>query len=769
MLFIFISGYQMTELLAKSTGETLAEHTIHCMNAARVLIGSLPYPDEKKQTISRDVLLALAFHDTGKAATGFQRVLRGEQKDWGGRRHEILSAAFARSIPNISLASTLAILTHHKALPADETTSKRHECLPFEQIPFGDCETDVWKQMAQEWHDNRQLFQETWYSICAAWGQVTLASIEPMLCSTLLDPSWLDRSHGKWGQRKSVSYADRHHASLIRGLTIASDHLGSAHKLPPSIPNLKDFQILKSSPRYFQQRASATKGDAILRAPTGSGKTEAALLWVQHNQHINGRLFYVLPYTASINAMYRRLGPGVREDQPGIFGAQHVGVLHSRAISALYSMRDSDTRETSKLRRQATARELAGLAREIWFPVRVLTPHQILRFMLRGKGWEMMLAEVPNSCFVYDEVHAYDARIVGLILGCAKVASRWGARNLFISATLPSFLEKLIRETLGDIRLIEPDLSQVTDKEIANKKRHTLRIAEATLENSLGGVITSIRTSKSTLIVCNHVKTAQNVYCGLKEVFGPDILLLHSRFNQEDRNYLEDRLIGNRTLPKVLVATQVVEVSLDLDFDQMFSEPAPIDALVQRMGRVNRSGNKAPAPIVIFKDQVHPRNLYCNCEGRNHVSDCRVFRSIKELENIENPLSEKALTEAADRVYGSGYQGKDELAFKEGLNHPDLANFEKRLLAGAHQEWVEHVVEKSDNSIEVLPECLVKKYEGRMEQGLWVEANALLVSIRSITLGYLKGKLDVSTDPWRINVPYSSPQDPASRGVGLEL
>src|SRR5947209_10552759 len=119
----------MAELWAKSTGETLAEHTAHCLNAARALINSLPYSDEERQAIACEVLLAIAFHDTGKAATGFQKVLRGEQKDWGGRRHEILSAAFAGSMRDVSDACIFSILTHHKALPADVTYAKRYECL----------------------------------------------------------------------------------------------------------------------------------------------------------------------------------------------------------------------------------------------------------------------------------------------------------------------------------------------------------------------------------------------------------------------------------------------------------------------------------------------------------------------------------------------------------------------------------------------------------------------------------------------------------------
>src|SRR5439155_1766691 len=145
------------------------------------------------------------------------------------------------------------------------------------------------------------------------------------------------RGPGRSAQRKLIPFEERQHASLVRGLMIAADHLGSAGHRPPAIPPLRDYSVLGSreqqpnelpdtarvtkhaaglhghrlASRPFQKRTGAISESAILHAPTGSGKTEAALLWAQKNQVANGRLFYVLPYTASINAMYQRLGPGV--------------------------------------------------------------------------------------------------------------------------------------------------------------------------------------------------------------------------------------------------------------------------------------------------------------------------------------------------------------------------------------------------------------------------------------------------------------------------
>lgn len=741
-------------LLAKSTGETISTHTVWCLKAAKALLASLPFPDEQKRRIKEDVLFTLAVHDVGKAASGFQRMLHGEQKDWAGKRHEVLSASFGSAMPGMSPPVLLAVLTHHKSLPGDGITASGVGCLPCEQLPLDGSTCPVWDEMAKEWRENGQLLTEEWAQICAAWGKDDLSKISFELAFLSLEPAWLNRGFGKRGQRRAIPFHERLHASLVRGLTVASDHLGSAHRVPAPIPDLKRFSVLKYEARPFQIAAAQTKGVAILRAPTGSGKTEAALLWARRNQAPNGRLFYVLPYTASINAMYRRLGSGISPDEPGIFGAENVGLLHSRAAASLYTMLEGKEDDCSRLDRQWNAKELTSLAHEMWFPIRVCTPHQILRYILRGKGWEVMLAEFPNACFIFDEIHAYDPRVVGLTLATAKRLVSWGGRALFLSATLPGFLTALIRQTLGEVPLIVPDAQQERDREILDRKRHSLEIRDGTVMDNLDEISQSTESSGSTLVVCNHVVTAQTVFDRLRSSFGDECLLLHGRFNQRDRNSVERKVV-RRPPPKVLVATQVVEVSLDIDFDQAFLEPAPIDALVQRMGRVNRAGQRCPAPVVVFTKQVNKHHLYCQCPSSAHDLNCRVQRSLKELGRVPNPLSEHDLVDAANRVYLDGYVGDERRAFDEGLSHPDIIDFEGRLLAGAHQDWVEQVIESTDGTVEVLPRCLVKEYKAILRDGLWIEANALLVPLRAQSLSWLRPKLNTSSDPWVINADYS--------------
>ena len=729
----------------KVPGETLSLHTKRCLDAAQSIIKTLPFPNDERKTIENDLLLAVAFHDVGKAATGFQKVLTGEKANWGGKRHEIISASFASNIEGIHPAIIFAILTHHKSIPSDGI-SEIYGCLPSEQIPYQDEQNPVWNEMAKEWQDNYHLFCLEWKTIRSYlhWDSMKSQNNLPPLS---LNPSWLLRTIGKFGQRKAISFNDRLYASIIRGLTITADHLGSANVIPPSsIPDLKTFSVL-NAPRPFQEVIGNIHGSAILRAPTGSGKTEAALLWAQKNQNPNGRLFYVLPYTASINAMHRRLSK--------IFRTENVGLLHHNAIAYLYTMLESDGELTSLLTKQQNALALTQIAHELYFPIKVCTPHQILRHSLRGKGWENMLIEFNNACFVFDEIHAYDPRIVGLTMNSVKLLKKWNSQILFMSATLPQFIHQIIMETMdGEVTFVEPDHGKEKDREILDKKRHRISIKDGTIDDHYENIITSIRQCSSTLIVCNHVKTSQYIFHKIQSDLPNElVVLLHSRFNREDRNRIESHLTSKNPLPKVMVATQVVEVSLDVDFEQGFFEVAPIDAIIQRMGRINRSGNRSPANIEIFTKQLNKFNLYCECKGDEHDKRCKISQTINELQNLSNPISESDLVNAADNVYGSGYQGDDKIKFEEGFNHQDIRNFNDLLLAGACQDWVEKIIEKTDGLIEVLPFNLQDEYERRKKSGLWIEAKNLLVPLRTFSLK--KYPVSKKDDIWIINNEYS--------------
>lgn len=730
-------------ILAKGDGETLSEHTARCLQVAEVLLDNLPFGEDRVQQIREDLQLALAFHDTGKAASGFQKSLEKSARSWG-HRHEILSAAFASAF-GMKEEILLAIITHHKSLPSSGIVVERSS-LPEEEIPWlqtGDSE--IWNTMAEQWYESSQTFEKEWFEICHRLGKEGFVHSRPNLEYRPMDKSWL-----RWNRQASgIPFERRYYAALLRGLLVSSDHIASNRFLDiseiPRIPRLHQYDITRGvATRNFQKVMSETKGNAILRAPTGSGKTLAALLWAARNQQRNGRLFYVLPNIASINAMFMRLRH--------YFGEKNVGVLHSRVASYIYSLRERNDDLLSRMESQARARNMSSVVREMWYPIRVCTPHQILRFTLQGRGWETMLSEFPNSCFVFDEVHAYDPVITGLTLATAKYLSSNNASCLFLSATMPQFLLKMIDKEIPSIQFVQPDLDQPTDKEIMNQTRHRIELIDGDIVSKIELIRNEAEKANSTLIVCNHVASAQSVYGELCRLLGEkDVILLHSRFNRRDRNEIEKQL--QKSLPKVLVSTQVVEVSLDVDFEQGFMEPAPIDALVQRLGRVNRYGKRPPARVRIFSKQLGKHDLY---------DKKLVERSLGVLASLPSVCGEQELVRAADNVYANGYSEEDESLFQQALNHRLIRDFEDNLLAGVHRDWVESIIEKSDGTIDVLPISLLDKYREYEQMGLKLEADDLLVPIRLRSLFGIGEHFDLSADPRLANLPYSKER-------GLEL
>jgi CRISPR-associated endonuclease/helicase Cas3 len=421
---------------------------------------------------------------------------------------------------------------------------------------------------------------------------------------------------------------------------------------------------------------------------------------------------------------------------------------------------DCSSNEAAKM-----AKTISGLARELYHPIRVTTPHQILRVALHGKGWELGLAEFPNACFVFDEIHAFEPLLVGLTLATVKWLKSMGAKVLFASATLPIFLEKMLKKEVGisDENIISPDPVNKDDKTVLDKIRHSVEIRPGSLLSNIEEIINEIRVSgKTALIVCNHVATSQKVYEKLKEEF-KDIKLLHARFNAVDRFNIES-IIQSNNPPRILVATQAVEVSLDLDYECGYIEPAPADALGQRLGRINRKGShpkdsytKSPAQVVLFEEPSYkylPYDEGVTRETINLLQECRL-------------LSEQQLTDIVNKIYGEGYKDDSRDEYIRGLNNPMINGFDKNIIAGTHKDWVENVIEGSDGQMEVLPNDLYIKFKKLRDEKKYLEARMLLVPIQTRQCRRLfKDNVlfrDETLDEYKTSLKYSP-----DRGLDLE-
>jgi CRISPR-associated endonuclease/helicase Cas3 len=162
---------------------------------------------------------------------------------------------------------------------------------------------------------------------------------------------------------------------------MSSEPVASAgNYMPINIPQLSDYNLSPAKLYGFQIMAANSKGNLILRAPTDSGKTEAALLWAQLNQEKNGRLFYALPTTASVNAMYLRINHLFQDTEDRL-----IGLLHSRAISTLYSMFEGENSSDVKANQKAV-RTIGSLVKEMYFPLEYvhLTKYCTIPYEVKG-------------------------------------------------------------------------------------------------------------------------------------------------------------------------------------------------------------------------------------------------------------------------------------------------------------------------------------------------------------------------------------------------
>lgn len=713
---------------AKDSGEPLIVHSTNIFNVAIQICNQLPFGNEINEEIKKELLEICLLHDIGKAAEGFQKMVKGGIS-WSGHRHEILSTAIAFQIAfYLSEEALFAILTHHRNILPIIGGTTFEKCLPDNELPYlqpnilGNLLAEINPEALLVFLDNLQSkFNYNWKYDNISYQVNDLGKLKK---------SWLKRD-----KQLQKSFEQRKKASLLRGLIITCDHLASAWQLlVPTVPKLCNYRnsIIhcelkgnKESLLPFQERCGLIRGSAILKAPTGAGKTLAMLLWASSNQKENGRLFYTLPYTASINAMYKRLQK--------VFPKESVGVLHHKNAAFLFNLLENENNQNAEKK----ARHLAALAHEMYYPIKVLTPHQILRISLRGKGWELGLTELQNGCFIFDEIHAFEPLMAGLIVATAKWLQKMGATILFTSATFPKFLQDIFVKELNILpnNMIEPDETNSKDKKVCDLKRHQIIVTGGSLLSNLSSIINDIvgNTIKTVLIICNYVATSQEVCDELEKKHIP-FMLLHSRFNSEDRNRIEETITSTNP-PRVLVATQAIEVSLDIDYDCGYTEPAPIDALVQRFGRINRKGSRTqPSLVTIFeKESVENGQIYDN----KIVEETILL--LKE-QQYKSALSEQDLVSIVNKVYSEENLIEWFKEYQKGKEYTGIKNFENVMVAGAHEDWTEKIIEKSDEQIEILPFnmidetgnliCLYTEYIDLIKKGNYIKARMLLVSVR---------------------------------------
>lgn len=716
-----MENVSLNQFLAKSDGTTLEEHTRHVITAGNNLIESLPFSHDEKTSWLEKLFQCAVLHDIGKIHPFFQRRLNGDKTV--SIRHEIVSLWFCENFMDISDDILFAIATHHKGIIPHLDGDKRLELFNLQEEMSG--------LYSSASHLLTAKTIDSWAHLMHLNKNATRIMSDIQISKKQIKILW-----EKYQIKSLPDLENRKKLSLMRALLLAADHIGSA-RLENDIPLYKSIITDDFTPRdkagnilsfrSFQNQLRHIETDVILHAPTGSGKTEAALNWVFANQKKNARLFYLLPYTASINAMVTRLQK--------IYGNNTVTALHSKTLDFFYQQLadECSNEDINYVAISQEARTKKNLSSEIFYPVKVATLHQILKTSLKGKGWEFSLFDYKNALFIIDEFHTYDALLTGLMLASIKLFKRlFNAKFFFMSATIPEFmLNKIITEVFdGDYsKLIRPNPNNQSDVEILNRKRHQLFCKQKqSIHDEIPLIKEYLQNGKSVLIIVNNVKTCQNLYDEID--FDGSKRLLHSGFNHKSRIKIENEITNDNISkrPQLLIATQAVEVSLDIDYNVAFVENAPIDALIQRFGRVNRAGKLKNnngeivlAPIYLFENILGKTPFY-----DNEVL-CSTWKFLLELDN--KSLSESDLVKVCNLVYNKGYTETQKKDFERGLNNSTIKNFEENWIAGHWYDWVEEAIESENKKVDILCGNLVDEYDSFIYEKRYIEASQLLVSV----------------------------------------
>ncbi|MCC7203095.1 MAG: CRISPR-associated helicase Cas3' [Nitrospirae bacterium] len=634
----------MTELLAKSSPpETLVEHTGNCLMVFNSVRENYPFlPDLCGAPRFFDHLFAaVALHDVGKSASGFQRELSGGTQ-WG-YRHELLSAALVNGLTPYDDITTkaiaLAIATHHKGV--SELRERFNTTSPIGK--------EVYEARIRELVENldgiNQFIEYLQDAAVRYLGTDSVSFKLPVRQDAMIDPyQRFIRWYANALEDGERPIANPLYPTFLRGFLIACDHLASGGK-NEIVAGIKDTasKLGISQFRPYQSRTGMISGSAFLSAPTGSGKTEASLLWAGNNQDSGRRIYYVLPYTASINAMFSRLS--------GRFGEENVGVLHGKATYFAYkTLLD---RDYSPENAAAFARETQNLSKKLYRPIKVLTPFQIVKAFFGVKGWESQISEMAGGLFIFDEIHAYDPHVTALIIGVIEELARIDARFLFLSATFPKFLKEKIQKILPRMNVVGPEIGDIDGEKLIRTPRHRVRMLDGDITSHVEIMRSELQKGSRVLVVSNTVKRAQELYSSLRD-YSDSAELLHGRFILRDRENKEK----NIDKVQLLVGTQAIEVSLDIDFDTILTEPAPIDALLQRLGRVNRKGSKGVVPVHICTMGSEKDRYFYDIERVLKTVEC--FRDGEEL-------TEDAVCRKVEQVYAQGYNSKEEAEFQSAL------------------------------------------------------------------------------------------------------
>ncbi len=722
-----------------------------------------------RQWLQQWFSFCLMLHDIGKFGRGFQGLVPQlssslvsavpakqylDRHDsvgfrmWQVELRDRLGDLFSKKEQRAILPWLKTVCGHHGTPPKD-LGSIASQLVPNEDIPAAEAFV---RALAQQWLpdlaplttiDKSALKRASWQLAGLAVLSDWLGSDQTIFhydnnANKSLKEYWLDAALPAAQQAINKSELQPKEIAHFTSITQQFDFIAQ----PTPLQAWAEQVEINDSPQLF-----------ILEDVTGAGKTEAAMV-LSHRLLSAGLaqgLYVGLPTMATANGMYDRLRTSYtalfehKQDQakPSLVLAHSASKLSQAFQDSICLPKqlpdrsygaDGDASASAYCNSWlADSRKKALLA-----DVGVGTIDQALLAVLPARHQSLRLFGLKGKVLLVDEVHAYDPYMRSLLSALLEAHSAQGGSAILLSATLPyEFRCELVNAYRQGRGMGKQNLANTTDYplvtqcndqcvlETAIETRASVkrtvgvkRLADVTAAIEL--IVATVQQGRCIAWVCNTIGDARTVYQKLKDdcrIDNDKLTLFHSRFAMVDRQTIEGQvntLFGKRSCAEVrkgqvLIATQVIEQSLDLDFDVLISDLAPIDLLIQRAGRLQRhirdqQGNagsntghdQRPAPCLYLHgpDPEHVENgdwLRDQLPGTqsvyNHVGQLWLGASLLlskqqfAMPEDARELIEGVYGEAAQNTIPAVLQKQSDQAMAENSVRRSMGNFNRLELA----------------------------------------------------------------------------------------
>lgn len=612
--------------------ETIVEHTNELLNQLAYL--KTLYPQALSSEGWELLEVACVDHDLGKMNLKFQEKLQSHQ------------TMLAGEIPHALLSITLLNRKQLESIYAKKDVSALYKAIAFHHY------RDLSKYNSLDYKTERLKLNEM--ALKFPFSQIKSKH------QSLLDPGETTPPPSKYFNletqaRNNDRFLNYDLYVMLKGLLNRIDYAASGHYDVEKPAGALQPALLKNTLQKWREHnlnadwnemqryvLEHRQDNLIIRAQTGMGKTEAALLWATDD-----KTFFTLPLRIAIDSIYTRLSTKVFTQKTA---PDNIGKLDSDTDEFMLSL--AGQMDSDEL-------EVYGAQLKSWsLPLTITTLDQVFNFVYHYINFEMKLATLSYSKVIIDEIQMYDENLLAYIIYGLGEILRMGGHFMIMTATLPEFVVDLLCQN-KDFRDVIEQTGQLPYKKpepfIKNDAplRHNIKIER---NNINAEKILTVFDHNKVLVVCNTIQCAIKIYNEIvtSGINKDKVHLIHSHFIHADRMKKQTEILEFGDIHThddgIWIGTQILEASLDLDFDVLLTELSELNGLFQRMGRCYRNRDTAPLGTNVFvfvgTDDIYP-------SGIKYVVDAGFFKLSRMflMRQGDGPLNEATKMNLVETTY----------------------------------------------------------------------------------------------------------------------